>query len=172
MSTHPNGRIIPAAARLAAVCTVALVGAGATQASAATLSRSVDVKGSPSAIWAMIGPFCAIKSWHPAIGSCTVDGKAPPTRTLVTRDGKATFVELQTDRSDAEHRYSYTFVSSPAPVTRYTATITVVPKGAGRSTVIWRGSYVPNPGHAKDASDTLSGIYEAGLAAIKARLGG
>ena len=36
---------------------------------------------------------------------------------IVTKDGKAVFVETQTARSDAEHRYSYSFNSSPLPVT-------------------------------------------------------
>src|SRR5689334_1056127 len=82
----------------------------------ATLTRSVVVHARPDAVWAAIGPFCAIGQWHPAIGSCTLDGAAKPTRTLVTRDGAATFVELQVARDDAAHRYAYSFTSSPIPV--------------------------------------------------------
>jgi len=118
----------------------------------------------------MIGSFCAIGDWHPAIAKCTEDGKAPSTRTLVTKDGKATFVELETARSDVEHRYSYTFTSAPVPVTNYSSTLSVNPKGPGVSTVTWAGAYTSNPGNEKDAADALSGIYESGLAAIKARL--
>ncbi len=151
-------------------CTAALLIVGVSPACGATLSRSVDVKGAPSAVWSMIGPFCAIADWHPAIGSCTTDGKARPTRTLVTKDGMATFVELQTARSDAKHRYSYTFESSPVPVTGYTSTIQVVGKSRGVSTVTWSSAYSPNPGKEKDARETLSGIYESGLAEIKAKL--
>ena len=149
----------------AAACAIAAV----SPACAATLSRSVDVNANPSAVWAMIGPFCAIKDWHPAIGACATDGKTPPTRSLVTRDGKARFVELQTGRSDAKHRYSYAFVSSPLPVTHYRSTIQVIAKGGGVSTVIWAGDYTPDAGTEKQASDALTGIYESGLAAIKAR---
>ena len=36
-------------------------------ASAATITRSAEVKATPSAVWAMIGPFCAIKNWLPPV---------------------------------------------------------------------------------------------------------
>jgi hypothetical protein len=150
------------------VLALSILSAGA--ASAASLSRSVDVEGTPSAVWLMIGPFCAIKDWLPPVGTCTEDGKVPPTRTLVTKDGKATFVELQTARSDTKYFYTYTFQSSPLPVTHYTSTIKVAAKSKGVSTVTWSGVYMPEHGKEKDANDALSGIYQAGLDAIKAKL--
>lgn len=152
------------------VCALAFLSASASSASAATLTRSVDVNGTPAVVWSMIGPFCAIKDWLPPIGACTEDGKAPPTRTLVTKDGKATFVELQTARSDAKYTYSYSFTSSPLPVTNYTSKIEVVAKGPGISTVTWSATYTPSLGKEKDASDALNGVYEAGLDAIKTKL--
>jgi hypothetical protein len=151
------------------VCALALLGAGVSSASAATLSRSVDVTGTPAAVWSMIGPFCAIKDWLPPIGACSEDGNTPPTRTLVTKDGKATFVELQTARNDANYTYSYSFTASPLPVTNYRSTIVVVAKGPGISTVSWSATYTPTPGKEKDASDALNGVYEAGLDAIKTK---
>lgn len=137
----------------------------------ATLTRSVQVKGSPAEVWSQIGSFCAIEVWHPAIGKCSEDGKTPTTRTLVTREGGAIFVELQTARSDAEHRYSYTFTSAPVPVAHYSSTFQVVAAGPGVSTVSWSGVYTPNPGKETTATEALSGIYESGLGAIQARLG-
>lgn len=151
-------------------CALVFVGVCASPVSADSLSRSAEVNGTPAAVWSVIGPFCAIKDWHPAIGTCTEDGMAPPTRTLVTKDGKATFVELQTARSDAKHLYSYSFKSSPLPVTRYTSTITVAAKGNDISIVTWSGDYTPDRGKEKDASAALNSIYETGLDAIKARL--
>ena len=81
----------------------------------------------------MIGSFCAIKDWLPPVGMCIEDGKSPPTRTLVTKDGKASFVETQTARNEKEYSYSYAFVSSPLPVTNYKSTIKVTAKGDGVS---------------------------------------
>jgi len=149
--------------------TVAL-GYGSFAASAANLSRSIEVGAAPAAVWSAIGAFCAIKDWLPPVGICIEDGKTPSTRTLVTKDGKAAFVEKQTARSDAEHSYSYTFLSSPLPVTNYSSTIKVTAKGEDMSVVTWTGSYTPDSGKEKDASDALNGVYEAGLAGIKARL--
>lgn len=147
-----------------------LLDAGIAPAFAATISRSADVKASASTVWSLIGPFCAIKDWLPPVGQCIEDGKAPPTRILVTKDGKAAFVETQTARSDAEHSYSYTFLSSPLPVSKYTSTIKVIPRGDGQSTITWTGSYTPDQGKEKAASEALNGVYEAGLTEIQARL--
>lgn len=170
MSKYMNKSIMPMMMRSAARCTVAFLAFSLSPASAATLSRSMDVKGSPSAVWSAIGPFCAIKEWLPPVGACIEDGKSPPTRTLVTKDGKAAFVETQTARNDAEFSYSYAFLSSPLPVTNYTSTIKVTAKGDGFSTITWTGSYTPDQGKEKAASEALNGVYEAGLAEIKARL--
>jgi hypothetical protein len=138
-------------------------------AGAATLSRSVEVKGSGAEVWAMVGPFCAIAQWHPAIGSCTDDHGRPAVRTLVTKDGKATFVEVQTARSEAGRSYSYGFKSAPIPVSGYSSTIRVAGKADGTSTVTWSGAYTPDPGKADEADAALSGIYESGLEAIRAK---
>jgi hypothetical protein len=146
-----------------------LLGLGIAPASAATISRSVDVKASASAVWSLIGPFCAIKDWLPPVGECIEDGKAPLTRVLVTKDGKAAFVETQTARNDNEHTYSYAFVSSPLPVSNYKATIKVTARGDGSSTITWSGSYTPDEGKEKVASEALIGVYEAGLTEIIAR---
>jgi len=151
--------------------TIAVAGAylalSGAAASAETLSRSVDVDATPSAVWALIGPFCAIRDWLPPVGSCSEDGAVPPSRTLVTRDGQATFVERQTARSETQYFYSYTFLSSPLPVTEYSSTIQVTARGHDRSTVTWTGSYVPVAGKEQDAQAALEGIYTAGLESIR-----
>lgn len=152
----------------AALC-VAALGFGAAPASAAGLTRSIEVDAAASAVWTEIGSFCAIKEWLPPVGICIEDGKSPPTRTLVTKDGKASFVETQTARNEKDYSYSYAFVASPLPVTNYKSTIKVTEKGGGVSVVTWTGTYLPASGKEKDAMDALSGIYEAGLAGIQAK---
>ena len=161
-------RRITALVRSAAFCAAAL-GCGAMPASAANLTRSIEVSGAPSAVWSVIGSFCAIKDWLPPVGVCIEDGKSPPTRTLITKDGKASFVETQTARNEKEYSYSYAFLSSPLPVTNYKSTIKVVAKGDGVSVVTWTGTYTPDSGKEKDAIEALNGIYEAGLTGIQAR---
>lgn len=167
MSKSLSQRAIGAFSCSVAICAVLVLNAPSVLAE--TVSRSVDVDAAPSEVWKTIGPFCAIKNWLPPVGTCTQDGKAPPTRTLVTKDGKATFVELQTHRSDADYSYSYSFLSTPLPVTNYSSTIKVMPQTGGRSTVIWSSSFTPDEGKAEAASDALAGIYEAGLTSIRAQ---
>jgi hypothetical protein len=137
---------IPPRTCMAAFGAIILMSFGVASASAATISRSTEVKASAAAVWSMIGRFCAIKDWLPPVGECVEDGKTPPTRVLVTKDGKAAFVETQTARNDAERSYSYAFLSSPLPVSNYTSTIKVTANRDGTSTVTWSGSYVPDQG--------------------------
>ena len=134
-----------------------------------TLSRSIEVNASAADIWATIGAFCSVPDWHPAVGTCSVDDETPPTRTLVTVDGQATFVELETARDDAMFTYSYAILSGPLPLTDYVATISVVEIADSGSTVTWSSHYTPLEGHDDDAAGALTGIYDSGLAAIADR---
>jgi hypothetical protein len=168
MNSYMTAHRITALVRSAALCAIGL-GFGTMPVSAANLTRSIEINGTPSAVWSVIGSFCAIKDWLPPVGTCIEDGKSPPTRTLVTKDGKASFVETQTARNDKEYSYSYAFLSSPLPVTNYKATIKVTSKGDGVSVVTWSSTFTPDSGKEKDAIDALSGVYEAGLAGIQAK---
>ena len=169
MKNEITPRMVSAFVRSASLCAVAL-GFGVMPASAANLIRSIEVNAAPSAVWSVIGSFCAIKDWLPPVGTCIEDGKSPSTRTLVTKDGKASFVETETARNDKDYSYSYTFVASPLPVTNYRSTIKVTAKGDRVSVVTWTGTYTPDSGKEKDAMDALTGVYEAGLAGIQAKI--
>jgi hypothetical protein len=147
-----------------------VLGAGTAAASAATVTKSADVNGTPAQVWAAIGPFCSIKDWHPAIGKCTTDGKTPPTRTLVTKDGKATFVELETARDDKAHSYSYAIKTSPLPLSDYKSTIKVEAKGKDMSTITWNSTFTPASGKEADAEGAVGGIYQSGLDAVKSKM--
>lgn len=168
MTKTPNDCAVPFTRR-ATIAALMLLAAGSANASVATISRTADVKAPVSEVWSFIGPFCAIKNWLPPIGQCIEDGKTPSTRILVTKDGKTAFVERQTGRSDAGHSYSYRFLASPLPVSNYRSTIKVTAKGRSSSIITWSGSYIPERGKEKVASEALSGVYDAGLAAIQDR---
>jgi hypothetical protein len=142
--------------------------AGTFGAYAASVDKSADVKASADKVWALIGPFCAIKDWHPAIGQCTEDSGV---RTLTTKDGKAQFVEKQTARDDKGMSYSYAITKSPLPISGYVSTIKVTPKGDSASTVEWSSTYTPDQGKEQDAETAISGIYQAGLDNIQKQAG-
>jgi Polyketide cyclase / dehydrase and lipid transport len=150
-----------------ALCALAIL--HASDAPAASLSRSAVVNAPADQVWTQIGPFCAIKNWHPAIASCRIAGGHRPVRTLITKDGTTVFVEPQIARNEAERFYSYSFQSSPFPVTHYMGTIWVVPNDSGTSTVLWTGTFTSLPGREKEAEADFAAVYDAGLAALKAK---
>jgi Polyketide cyclase / dehydrase and lipid transport. len=137
-------------------------------ASAASVDKSIGVKAPAEKVWGMIGAFCSIKDWHPAIGQCT---EADGVRTLTTKDGKTQFVEKQTSRDDKAMSYSYAIQKSPLPITGYQSTIKVVPKGKDASTVEWSSTFTPAQGKEQDAIAAIAGIYQAGLDNIQ-KMGG
>ena len=137
-----------------------VLAAGTLTASAASIEKEITVKAPADKVWAMIGPFCSIKDWHPAIGQCTESGGV---RTLTTKDGKAQFVEKQTASDNKKMSYSYAIEKSPLPITNYVSTLKVIPKGSGESTVQWSSTYTPNKGKETDADTAISGVYQAGL---------
>ena len=141
---------------LAAAATMA----GTLAAQSASINKSIEVKAPPDKVWAMIGPFCSIKDWHPAIGQCTQSGEV---RTLTTKDGKAQFVEKQTSADNKTMSYTYAIEKSPLPITNYTSTLKVTPKGSDMSLVQWSSTYTPDKGKEKAADTAISGIYQAGL---------
>ena len=55
------------------------------------------------------------------------------------------------------------FVSNPLPVSNYKATIKVTAKGDGSSTITWSGSYTPEEGKEKAASEALIGASRSRL---------
>ena len=101
MKKHFTHRNIAMLIRIAAIGGLTQLSISVSPALAATLSRSADVNATVSAVWTMIGPFCAIKDWLPPVGTCTETASSPAERTLVTKDGKATFIETQTARNEA-----------------------------------------------------------------------
>lgn len=140
----------------------------AMQAEPATLQRRIEVNAAPADVWERIGPFCSLADWHPAVGSCTMDGHSPPTRTIVTADGAATFVETEFRRHDPAFIYSYRIMSGPLPLTDYQAMFYVEDNGAGGSEIIWSSVYTPDAGAEAAAEAALVDIYETGLNAIAA----
>ena len=137
-----------------------IVASGTVAAEAASIKKMVEVKAPAAKVWAMIGPFCSIQAWHPAIGKCTETGGV---RTLVTKDGKGTFEEKQTADDAKSMMYSYAILKSPLPITGYKSTIKVTPKGADTSVVEWSSTFKPDAGKEKDAEAAIGGIYQSGL---------
>jgi len=146
-----------------------LVIALAGGASAAEVSKDVEVKGTPAQVWAKIGGWCSLNEWHPAVATCeeSKDGDAA-VRLLTTKDG-AKITEKQT-ASDGTS-YGYTMTDTPLPVTNYNATFGVAPSDDGKKTkVTWSATFDPKGASEDDAKNSVEGIFKSGLEAIKIAL--
>lgn len=138
---------------------------------AVEVARSIEIKASPAAVWAIVSDFCAIARWHPRVERCTLsdsgeaDGETAAMRSLIVAGGLGTIVEVETDRDETTMSYSYAFVSGPLPVKAYNATLAVRPIGAN-STVVWTATFDAAGMSDADAKADIEGVYEQGLAAI------
>ncbi len=141
------------------------------------VTESVTVKATPDQVWAALKDFGAMEKWHPAVEKTVADkgSSVGSTRTLTLKGGGTVVEELES-YSDADRKLSYRMKDSgPIPVSNYSATISVKPADGG-SVVEWRGAFYrkfmnndPPPDQNDEAAvKAITGVYQAGLANIKA----
>lgn len=150
---------------------LALFGAAllsATPALALDVEKGVEVAASPEKVWATIGDFCGIGTWHPAVEKCELsDVGGVSTRTLTLAGGGGTLVEALVSRDDAAMTYTYRITSGPLPVENYESTITVSPGGESDASAInWKGTFDAKGTTDEEATKVITGIYESGLKAL------
>lgn len=139
--------------------------AGTVPSFALDVMKSVDVAAPPAKVWATIGDFCGIGSWHPVVEKCVPSAKDGKILRTLSLKGGGTIIESQTARDDGKMEYTYAIVESPLPVSDYSSTISVIPSGAG-SKVAWTGSFKAKGAPDSVAKDAIEGIYTSGLKAI------
>ncbi|WAP68882.1 SRPBCC family protein [Jiella pelagia] len=142
----------------------------ATPGLAIEVSKSVEVDAAPAAVWEMIGTFCDIEKWHPAVTKCELseDG-GKNLRTLTLPDGAA-LVEEEVSREEEAMSYTYAILNGPLPVENYKSTISVTGSGEG-STISWSGTFDAAGASDEEASNVIGGIYDAGLSSLKEKAG-
>jgi hypothetical protein len=146
-----------------------ILACAASPAFAVEVSRSVEVAATPAKAWEAIGHFCGIGVWHPAIAKCELGVRnAKPMRTLSLKGG-GTILEEETERTDRGMSYSYIILESPLAVSDYKSTIAVKENGSHTS-VVWSGDFKAKGASDAKAAEVITGIYDAGLGALKARL--
>jgi hypothetical protein len=111
-------------------------------------------------MWARIGDFQGLHTWHPAIES-TVSGQDGRARDLHLGDGG---VVSETLLEEGERSYSYRIDDSPLPVKDgdYVARISVEERGGG-SLVVWQADFTPEGASEDEAVEVIGGIFRAGL---------
>ena len=133
--------------------------------------RELELPQSPAEVWAVIGDFGDLASWHPGFSASEkveVEGKVH--RHLTLADG-GSILEEETRRDEAGHSSSYTILESPLPITNYHSTISVVPRDGG-SKIVWFSHFDPGEGvDEHEIAGVIGGVYDAGLDALADRFG-
>jgi len=149
------------------VAALAAIAAGGVHAAHAVEVRKVaEVKAAPAVVWAKVGEWCAIKSWHPAIADCKPGKKG--VRTLTLKDGGQILEKIT---KTGPNTYSYDIIDSPLPVKNYSATLTAKVDSLGTTDLVWTAKFDPAKGKtAAEAEAVIAGIFDAGLNNIKTNI--
>jgi hypothetical protein len=151
--------------KLALVTGLAVI-IGSGSAYAITAKARTEAPGLPPEIWKVVGGFCAIKDWHPAVASCEESTEGEVTfRTLTLKDG-GKIKEKLTGKDDLS--YSYEIVESPLPVKNYKAKLWLeVDDEPDRSVILWQSDFDANGKSDEEAKKIITGIIKAGVKGIK-----
>lgn len=154
----PSWRSAIAVAAVTAFC--------GSSALAADAKGRIEAPGLPDEVWAVVGDFCAIKDWHPAVVECVESEKDGDTYRELTLGDGGKILEKLTDKDDLS--YSYEIVESPLPVKDYESKIWVEEDDEPDRTVIyWTGDFEEKGATEEEAEAVITGIYKDGLAGIK-----
>lgn len=170
---------------LASVIALACVLPLAANAHGPTRQRvveTVEINAPADKVWAAVGNFQDM-GWHPAFVKTEGEGgnDVGAKRTLTVESGGQIFEVLT--KYDAEKMslsYEITEVDvKVVPVTNYSASLTVTPKG-DKSEVEWKGAFYrgyvnndPPPELSDEAAvEAITGVYKSGLEALKKKLEG
>lgn len=167
-------------ARILAATALVLAPALALADDRAELSAAVsaEVTAAPADVWAVIGDFQDL-GWHPAVFSTDGEGGNDPgaTRLLtLAEEGGPTIAEELTahDANAMSYTYIITEVAPEVlPVDAYSATISVSPAGDG-ARIDWQGRFKRAMAEGvtdETATETMTGVYQAGLDALITRFG-
>jgi NADPH2:quinone reductase len=129
-------------------------------------------------VWAILRDFNGHDRWHPAIAFSEIEGGDPvdavgAVRRFRLNDGGELREQLLA-LSDKDRRLSYCLLEAPLPLMGYVASLRLKPVTDGNATFWeWRSEFTP-PAHRRDELVRLvtEGIYQAGFAAVRARLRG
>ena len=158
--------------KLALLALVALFAFSAA-AEAIEVKKRREAPGTPAAVWEVVGGFCAIKNWHPAVAECEEITEGDDVFRILTLQDGGKIKERLTDKGDTS--YSYEIVESPLPVKNYEAAFSVTPDDddLDEVNVVWAATYDAADGKDdKEARNTIDGIFKDGIESIKAKYAG
>ena len=136
--------------------------------------QSIEIKGSPKAVWDLVKNFDGLAKWHPGFKQDVIkSGKnnaKGAVRTLTLGSGES-FDEqlLKFDDSKMFFRYRITG-DSPFPITHYVSTMSVKKSKGSMTKVIWQGKFNNKQDSGKsddEVVEMINGAYKGGLENLK-----
>lgn len=151
--------------KLALIALAALL-LGSASASAITVKKRIEAPGLPAQVWEVVGGFCAIKTWHPAVADCVETKEGDATiRTITLKDG-GKIKEKLTGTEDVG--YSYEILESPLPVKNYKSKLWLeVDDEPDRSVIYWQSDFDANGASDDEAKAKITQILGDGVKGIK-----
>jgi len=151
--------------KLALISLAALL-LGSASASAITVKKRIEAPGLPPQVWEVVGHFCAIKTWHPAVADCVETKEGDVTfRTLTLKDG-GKIKEKLTGTEDLS--YTYEIVESPLPVKNYKSKLWLeLDDEPDRTVIFWQSDFDANGASDDDAKAEITSILSDGVKGIK-----
>ena len=138
--------------------------------------RSTIIDAPTDRVWAVLRDFNGFDRWHPAVGRSAIErgqgaDRLGCVRRLRLRDGSEVRQRLLT-LSDLEQSFSYCLLETPIPLFNYVAHSRLAPVTDGDRTFWeWRCSFSTRKGAEAEMTRMVGeDIYDAGFAAVKARL--
>jgi hypothetical protein len=146
---------------------LAAIFAWTAAAEAIEVKKRREAPGKPADVWAVVGDFCAIKDWHPAVAECEKITEDGDTYRILTLGDGGKIKEKLTDTEDTG--YSYEIVESPLPVKNYEATIYVGEDDEpDRVEIVWEAKFDAADGSTdEEATKVITGIFNDGVGGIK-----
>jgi hypothetical protein len=151
-----------------ALVTLAALLLGSASASAITVKKRIEAPGLPPEIWAIVGDFCAIKTWHPAVADCVEEKEGDVVFRTLTLKAGGKIKEKLTGTEDLG--YTYEIVESPLPVKNYKSKLWLeVDDEPDRSVIYWQSDFDANGASDDDAKNKITTILSDGVKGIKAQ---
>jgi len=133
----------------------------------AVVTETLQIAAPCEQVWALIGAFEALHTWHPAISATEVFDKDGVTYRRLTLGNGEVIVESMDAHSDETQSCSYTMTDfGPLPLAEYHSTISVTPDGDDGSLVNWTGSFEPKGVPKFVVADAVSRLFKAGFEGI------
>ena len=149
-----------------ALVSLAAVLLSSVSAYAITVKKRIEAPGLPQQIWEVVGGFCAIKSWHPAVADCVEEKEGDVVfRTLTLKDGGKIKEKLTGTEDQA---YTYEIVEGPLPVKHYKSKLWLeVDDEPDRSVIYWQSDFDANGASDDEAKQRITTILGDGVKGIK-----